>query len=749
MPGAASGAHARTCPLCEAMCGIEVFVEGGRVTKIRGNEHDVWSKGYICPKGTALHHLHDDPDRLRRPLIRNDDGSFREASWGEAFEEVERRLAPLLETPDALAVYAGNPVAHNFSLSRYIGAFIQLTGITAIYSGGTVDQWPRNVVSALMYGRAWSIPIPDVDRTDFLLMLGANPFDSQGSLLAAPYLMKRLRGIQARGGRFVVVDPRRTGTAKRADEWIPIQPGTDAALLLAMVNVLFADDLVDLGTLVGKVRGLDAVRELSAGFTPEAVTGTCRIPAERVRQLTRELAGSRSGVVYGRIGTCTQEFGTLSSWLIDVLNILTGNFDEVGGAMFSNPIAWSMLSLRPPEFEEGFELGRFHSRVRGAPEVLGQFPVSCLAEEIAAPGQGQIKGLITIAGNPVLSAPGGDRLDEALAQLDSMISVDNWLNETTRHAHVILPGQSPFEQAHYDEMIWSWAVRSAGKYSPALFPVPDGTVPEWEVLLRLAAMVQGQTAADVDVEEIDDFYFIGLVSMITEQEGSRIHGRDVEEIVAEHPEPGPERILDFAIRTGPWGDAYGADPDGLTLGRMKQRPNGIDMGPLTPRVDDIVQTPSGKIELAPDYIVADVPRLKARLASAHPPLVLVSRRQLRSNNSWMHNVASLMSGRPRCTLLIHPEDAAAAGVEDGELGHIRSDAGELEVPVEVSNEMMPGVVCLPHGFGHDKQGARLSVASRHAGVCNNVLAPGALVDVPSGNAVVNGIPVIVAPATRA
>ncbi len=727
------------------MCGIEVFVEGDRVTKIRANEDDVWSKGHICPKGTALHHLHEDPDRLRQPLIRNDDGSFREVSWSEAFEEVEKRLAPVLDNPEALAVYVGNPVAHNFSLSRYIGAFIQLTGLTAIYSGGTVDQWPRNVVSALLYGSAWTIPVPDVDRADLLVMLGANPFDSQGSLLAAPYLMKRLRTLQERGGRFIVVDPRRTGTAERADEWIPIQPGSDAALLLAMVQVLFADDLVELGRLSDEVQGVDTVRELCVDFTPEAVERTCRIPAARIRGLAHELASSERAVVYGRIGTCTQEFGTLASWLIDVLNILTGNFDEAGGAMFSNPIARSMLSLRPPEFEDGFELGRFHSRVRGAPEVLGQFPASCLAEEIAEPGEGQIKALITIAGNPVLSAPGGDRLDEALPKLDCMISVDNWLNETTRQADVILPGQSPFEQPHYDEMIWSWAVRNAGKYSPALFPLQEGTVPEWEVLLRLAAMAQGQAAADVDVEEIDNFYFVGLVSMITEQEGSPVHGRDVEEILAEHPTPGPERILDFAIRSGPWGDAYGGNPTGLTLERMKQQPNGIDMGALTSRLDEMLETPSGKVELAPDYIVADVPRLKERIAKANDPLVLVSRRQLRSNNSWMHNVAPLMTGKPRCTLLIHPDDAEAAGVEDGGVARVRSASGEIDVPVEVSDEMTPGVVCLPHGFGHDKKGARLSVASRHAGVCSNVLAPGPLVDVPSGNAVLNGIPVEVAP----
>ncbi len=725
------------------MCGVEVIVEHGRAVEVRPNEHDVWSKGHICPKGTVLHHLHEDPDRVRKPLVRGKDGDFHEASWDEAFEACEQRLASLVDEPDVLAAFIGNPVAHNFSLSRYIGAFIQLTGLTAIYSAGTVDQWPRNVVSALLYGGAWTVPVPDVDRTDFLLMLGANPFDSQGSLLAAPYLMKRLAALRARGGRFVVVDPRRTRTAERADEWIPIQPGTDAALLLSMVHVLFADELVSLGKLEGRVEGLQELRAFAAKFSPNAVAATCRIPPDRIRSLSHELAKSRRAVVYGRIGTCTQEFGTLASWLIDVLNILTGHFDEVGGAMFSNPIAWSMLSLRPPEFENGYELGRFRSRVRGAPEVLGQFPASCLAEEIATPGEGRIRGLITIAANPVLSTPGGDRLAAALKELDCMISVDNWVNETTRHADVILPGQSPLEQPHYDEMIWSWAVRNAGKYSPALFPMANDAVAEWEVLLRLAAMVQGQSAADVDVDEIDDFYFVGLVSLIAEREGSPIHGRDVDEILAAHPDRGPERIVDFAIRTGPWGDAYGSNPEGLTLERLKQAPNGIDMGPLTPRLDDILQTPSAKIELVPEYLAADVPRLEARLTRPHEPLVLVSRRQLRSNNSWMHNVAPLMTGKPRCTLLMHPDDAAAAGLEPDALACISSAAGKLDVPVEISDEMMQGVVCLPHGFGHDEESTWLSVASRHPGVNSNVLAPGALVDEPSGNAVVNGIPVTV------
>jgi len=728
------------------MCGLRVSVEDGRVTRIRANEDDVWSRGYICPKGTTLGHLHHDPDRLRTPLVRRG-GKFVEVGWDEAFAEVERRLhaVTLQYGMDAVTAYIGNPTAHNFSLSRYVPAFVPLSGLPRIYSAGTVDQWPKNVVAALMYGNMWRIPTPDLDRTDHLLVLGANPHASQGSLLAAADVPGRLDAIRARGGKVVVIDPRRTGTAARADEWIPIRPGTDAALLLAVCHVLFAEERTDLGRLAELTLGGPDVERLCRDFTPEAVAETCEVPADRIRRLARELASARRAAVYGRIGTCNQEFGTLASWAIELLNVLTGNLDRPGGSMFANPIAWSLTSLPPPEFAEGFVFGRWSSRVRGAPEVLGQVPVSCLAEEIATPGEGRVRALITIAGNPVISAPDASRLDAALPDLECMVSVDNWLNETTRHAHVILPGLSPLEQPHYDELLWSWAVRNAGKYSPALFAPEPGRPEEWEILLTLAALLQGQKAADVDVGAIDDLFYAGLVAFLAAKSGSPIADRDPGEIVAASRGRGPARLLDFSVRTGPWGDAYGANPDGLTLEALERLPDGIDMGALEPRLPDVLETPSGKIDLAPDHIVADVPRLRARLAREEPELVLVSRRHVRSNNSWMHNVAPLVTGRDRCTLLVHPDDAARLHLVDGGSARIASTAGSLEVPVEVSDEMMPGVVCLPHGWGHDKSGVRLSVASRHPGVCNNVLAPGESVDVPSGNAIVNGIPVNVHP----
>jgi anaerobic selenocysteine-containing dehydrogenase len=743
----ATSIHYRTCPLCEAMCGLEITVADGHVAGIRPDREDVWSRGFICPKGAVLGDLHHDPDRLRAPLVRAGAG-WREVGWEEAFDEVERRLHPVIARDGigAVTTYIGNPTAHNFSLSRYVGAFIAMSTIPVLYSAGTIDQWPKNLVGALVYGGMWTIPVPDLDRTDHLLVLGANPSASQGSLLAAADVLGRLDAIRARGGRVVVVDPRRTGTAEHADEWVPIRPGTDAALLLAMAHVLFAEGRVRLGHLAGRVAGIERIRELAREFTPDAVAATCAIPAATIRRLARDLAAADRGVVYGRIGTCNQEFGTLASWLVEVLNVLTGNLDRPGGAMFANPIAWSLASIRPPDQAEGWRFHRWKSRVRGAPEVLGQHPISCLAEEIATPGRGQIKALITIAGNPVISTPEAARLDAALPELECMVSLDNYLNETTRHAHVILPGLSPLEQPHYDELIWSWAVRNAGNYSPAILPPPAERPAEWEILLRLAAITAGQKANAVDVQMLDDLYFGGIVGLTAAKPGSSIHGRDPAEIVAATRGRGPERLLDFTIRTGPWGEAYGRDPGGLTLESFRKHPHGIDMGALEPRLDEVLETPSRMIELAPDYIVTDVARLRDRLARRDGGLVLVSRRHVRSNNSWMHNVEKLVAGRERCTLLVHPDDAARLGLDPRGRARIRSTSGAIEAPVEVSDEMMPGVVSLPHGWGHDRAGTRLEVASRHAGVNNNLLAPGHLVDVPSGNAIVNGIPVEVSPA---
>jgi len=730
--------HHVTCPLCEAMCGLDVHVRGERVELIRGDREDVWSKGYVCPKGTTLGHLHHDEDRLRQPMVR-DGETWREVSWDEAFRRCSELLAPVIEQHgiEAVTAYVGNPLAHNMSLSRYVGILIGMSGIPMIYSAGTVDQWPKNVSSHLMYGGMWKIPVPDIRRTDLLVVMGANPAASQGSLMACPDVMGEIGRIRRRG-KVIVVDPRRTGTADAADEWWPITPGTDAALLLALAQVVVEEGLVDLGPAGELIDGVDDVVDLVRDWTPERVAPVTGIDAERIRTLARELATTERAVVYGRIGLCNQEFGTLASWLVDVVNILTGHFDTEGGLMFPKPTTWAVTDLPMPELENGVpNFGRWRTRVRGAPEVLGHVPVSCLAEEIATPGDGQIRALFTVAGNPVLSTPGGDRLDEALPGLDCMISVDNWLNETTRHAHVILPGLSPLEIAHHDDLILGFAVGSVANYSAPIFPPTDGRPEEWEILIRLAGACLGERADQVDVAAIDDGFFDVLAST---------QGLDGAALRAQYDHGGPDRMLDLTLRTGPFGDRYGEVPGGLTLQKLKEQPHGIDFGPMVPRLAEVIATESRRVVLAPRYITDDLPRLAARLDRADGGIVLVSRRHLRSNNSWMHNVPVLVKGKDRCTLLVHPTDAARHDLADGQVALVTSEAGRIEVPVEVTEAIKPGVVSLPHGWGHDKAGTRLSIAREHAGVSSNVLVPGTFVDEISGNAAVNGIPVTLAPA---
>ncbi len=703
------------------------------MVRVRGDRDDVWSRGYLCPKGAALGQLHHDPDRLRAPLVR-DGSDWREVSWPEAFQRCEELLHPVVAEHgiEAVTAYMGNPNVHSYSLSRYSGAVPALGGVTRIWSAGTVDQWPKNLVCAQLYGGAWSIPIPDVANTDLFVVMGANPHASNGSILAYPDLVGELDRIRARGGRVVVVDPRRTGTAERADEWLPIVPGTDAALLLAVVHVLDAEGLVDLGPLAGRVRGVDEVLEAARPYSPDSVAGWCGVSAERITALARQLGAAERPVVYGRIGLCTQEFGTLASWLVEVVNVLLGRLGAVGGALFPRPAIAPISSTarrRGP-----VRTGRWRTRVRGAPEVLGQAPLSCLAEEIDTPGDGQVRALVTIAGNPVLSAPDAGRLDAALAQLDAMISIDNYLNETTRHAHVILPGLSPLEQPHCDEAIWSFALRAVARWSPAVFD-PGERPHEWEICLRLGAILGGMPADAVDVEALDDEWYLARAAR---------HGVDGAAVESHHGN-GPDRIVDVAFRTSAFGDGYGARPGGITLDEVRRHPHGLDLGPSSADLDDVLRTASGDIELAHPDILVDLDRLRARMAEPHPPLVLIGRRHVRSNNSWMHNVPALVRGRDRSTLLVHPTDAATHGIVDGARVRVTSAAGSVVAVAEISDEVRPGVVSLPHGFGHGVPGTRTRVAAERPGANANVLVPAGALDVPSGNASVNGVPVEVRP----
>ena len=730
------GRHLYTCPLCEAMCGLEIHVDGGRVTGIRGNRDDSWSHGHLCPKGASLGAVHEDPERIRRPMIKVD-GRWEEVSWEAAFRRCSELLAPVINEHGigAVTAYTGNPLAHSFSLGRYTGVLLGMSGMPITYSPGTVDQWPKNLTSHLMYGGWWTFPVPDIERADLLVVMGANPAASQGSLLAAPDVMGILNAIRKRG-KVIVIDPVRTSTAVRATEWLPITPGTDAALLLAIAHTLFDEGRVSLGIVEPYVDGVDTMRRVAAEWPPERVSEITGIDPERIRGLARELAGTEKAVVYGRIGLCNQEFGSLASWLVDVINILTGHFDTPGGSMFARPAAWTLTGRPQPGLEGGAAIfGRWHTRVRGAKEVLGQAPVSCLAEEIATPGDGQIKALITVAGNPVLSSPGGDKLDKVLPRLDAMISVDCWLNETTRHADVILPGQGPLEQPHHDDLILAFAVNSVANYSPPVFlPDDPGRPEEWEILVRLTGLCTGTPAEDVDVAAIDDGFFDYLCFT---------QGLDGAAIRRQYDHGGPERILDLTLRTGPFGDRYGENPDGLTLDRLKAHPNGINFGPMVPQLPGILGTTDAKIRLTPPYLLDDLPRLARRLERAPDELVLVSRRHLRSNNSWLHNVPALMKGRDRCTLLMHTDDARRRGVVSGELVSVVSTTGRLAVPVEVTDAIKPGVVSMPHGWGHGKPGTRMSVANGSPGVNSNVLSPPTFLDEPSGNGALNGIPVTV------
>jgi anaerobic selenocysteine-containing dehydrogenase len=736
--------HYRTCPFCEATCGLEIEVEGREVVSVRGDSGDVFSRGFICPKAYGIKQLHEDPDRLTTPLVRRD-GELVEASWDEAFEEIDRRLSPILAEHgrNAVAVYLGNPNAHNLSALIHGPALMRVLGTQNIYSASTVDQMPKQVSAGHMFGTMLSVPIPDVDRCDHLLMLGANPLVSNGSLLTAPNMRGRLRAIRERGGKVVVVDPRRTRTADEASEHHFIRPGTDALLLAAIACTIVEEELEDTGALAEHVNGLDEVRSLVREFPPEAVADACGIEADEIRRMARELAAAERAAVYGRIGTCTQELGTHASWLVDVLNVLTGNLDREGGAMFTRAAAGQKNASGPGGGGRGIRFGRWATRVRGLPEYYGELPASALAEEIDTPGDGQVRVLVTVAGNPLVSTPNSGRLVRGIDGLDFMLSIDIYVNETTRHADVILPAPEPLEKAHYDLALYQLAARNVANFSPAVFE-REGPA-EWEIFMRLAGIAAGQ-GPNGDIAAFDDVVIQSLIQREVGADGSAVEGRDPAELLeALEPRRGPERVLDFLLRTGPYGDGFGASPDGLTLDVLEQNPHGVDLGPLAPRMPEVLRTESGKIELAPEPIVADAERLRAAMgAERNGGFVLIGRRQLRSNNSWMHNLPALVKGKERCTLYMHPDDAERLGLADGERASVSSAAGAIEVPVEVTDEIMPGVVSIPHGWGHDADGVRMGVASAHAGVNSNVLADESRIEPLSGNAVLNGIPVEVA-----
>ena len=728
----------RICPLCEATCGLVLTVEEGRVTAARGDREDVFSHGFICPKGASFAELDNDPDRLQRPLIRRD-GELVEADWAEALAVAAEGLRMVTAGAGSVAVYLGNPNAHTIAGALYAPQLVRALQTRGVFSASTLDQMPKQVACGYLFGNPFAFTVPDVDRTDHLVIIGANPLVSNGSVATAADFPGKIKALRKRGGRLTVIDPNRTRTAELADTHLAPRPGTDGALLFAVVNVLFDEDLVDpdLGGLAEMVTGLERVRAAAADFPPEAVAEHCGVTAEQIRALARDIAAGPWTVVYGRIGTSTVRFGTLTSWLVDVVNLLTGNLDRPGGAMFaSSPIG---AAARPARPGRGFSVGRWHSRVSGAPEVASELPTALLPEEIETPGDGQVRALVTIAGNPVLSAPDGERLSAAMDSLEFMVSIDPYLNETTRHADVILPPPPPSYSPHFDVALSNVAVHNTARYSPPVFALPEGRPDEVEILCRLTLGVLG-VGVDADPNLVDQQIISVVLGKEVADPDSPVAGRTVDELVAMlHDGRGYEKRLDMMLRLGPFGDAFGTNPDGLTLQRLKDNPHGIDLGPLTPRLPEALRTPSGRIELAPEPILADIPRLLDSVAAPDNGFLLIGRRHLRSNNSWMHNLPALAGGTNRCTLQIHPDDAAALGITD--LAVVTGPAGKLEVPVEITDAIRPGVVSLPHGWGHTEPGTRMAVAATQPGVNVNALLDSSLLEPLSGTAVLSGVPV--------
>ncbi|MFM8563898.1 MAG: molybdopterin-dependent oxidoreductase [Acidimicrobiia bacterium] len=747
----------RTCPLCEAGCGLEITVNitpaGESIGRIRGDMDDVFSRGYICPKGSALKQLHDDPDRLRKPLVKRN-GVHVEVEWDEAWAEVAGRLQDVIERHgrDAVAVYLGNPSAHNLSAMLYNRSMLIGLGTHNRFSASTVDQLPKQVASGYMFGTGASVTVPDLDRTDYLLVLGANPYASNGSLCTAPDFPGRLEAIRSRGGKVVVVDPRLTRTAEEADEWLAIRPGSDALWLMSVVQVLFAEGLVRIpDRLVDLVEGVERLREASSAFAPEVVEAATGIDAATTRRIARELAAAPSAAVYGRIGTTTTEFGTTASWLVDVVNTLTGNLDRAGGVMFTRPAIGSPTTKGAGGKGSGFRIGRGggKTKVSGYPEVMGEYPAAALAEEILEAGEQSVRALVTVAGNPVLSTPHSRRLDEALDALELMISVDIYLNETTRHADIVLPPPSQLQRDHYDVFLLQYAVRNVANYSEAVLPLDDGQPDEWQILAKLGLIALGM-GPDADPSIADDQGIESLIRSAVDDPTSPVSGRDADEIrsiLDATDRRGPARMLDLMLQTGPYGAAFGTNPGGASLDLLLANPHGVDYGALGERLPDALRTRTGKVELAAEPLLDDVPRLLASIDEMRDrDLVLVGRRHLKSNNSWMHNIAVLTKGAMNCSLHVHPLDAERFGLQEGATATITSRVGSVNATVEITEGIRPGVVSLPHGWGHNVPGTRMAVAAEKAGVNSNVLSDHRAMDPLSGTSVLNGIPVSIAPA---
>ena len=681
---------------------FEITVENGKIAHIVGDKNDPLSKGYLCPKAYALKDIYEDPNRLKQPIRKKADGTWETIGWNEAMDYVAENLMRIQAQwgGNAIGVYFGNPSVHNWGTTMNTPAFIKSLKTKNIFSATSLDQLPSHFAAWNMFGHPLLIPIPDISRTDFMLVMGGNPLASNGSLMTAPNVGEHIKQIQKRGGKVVVIDPRRTETAVHGSEHHFIRPASDVLLLLAMLNVLFAEGKVKMDKLADDTEGVETLRNAVAEFTPEAVAAQTGMSSETIRNLALEFAAAKSAVAYGRMGLSVQKFGGLCQWLITCLNIITGNLDNPGGAMFTSPAMDILAKANHRNI-----LGRWKSRVRGLSEFMGETPVSVLAEEILTEGDGQIRAMVTNAGNPILSSPNGRQLDKAFDSLDFMVSIDIYLNETTRHANIILPPATGLETSHYDVTFHVFAVRNTSKYSAPVFPKGDNQRYDWEILQELTHRM---------MQKEEDFL----------------------------AQP-PEEKLDLALRFGQYK---------LSVQQLLEQPSGIDLGEMQPVLPQRLAFEDKKIRLAPDIFLQDLNRVREVLKNNTPqyinggtssalPFQLIGRRNLRDNNSWMHNSEKLMKGKNRCTVMMHSKDATTLQFVDKQMVKVTSRVGSIELPVEVTADIMQGVVSIPHGYGHNRKGTKLDIAQRFAGASINDLTDEMELDELTGNAVLNGVSV--------
>jgi anaerobic selenocysteine-containing dehydrogenase len=684
----------RACHLCEAICGLEFQIDGDNITSIRGDDKDPFSRGHICPKAVALKDIHEDENRLRRP-IRKIGNSWQEISWDDAIELAATRLTEIQAAHgnNAVGFYVGNPGAHNSGTLFNVPLIPRALKTKNTFSASSVDQLPQQLASFLMFGHQFMIPIPDIDHTDYFLILGGNPIASNGSMMTVPDVAKRLAAIKARGGKVVVIDPRRTETAEIASEHHFIRPAADAALLMAIINTLREENLFRIAQ-PEKLAGLDVALDAIHEVTPEIAARATAIDAAVIRRIAREFAAAPRAICYGRVGTTLQAFGTLNQWLVQLVNIVTGNLDRVGGTLPTTPI----FPLTGPGTRPG-HYAEWRSRVSGLPESGGELPVAALSEEILNSGDGQIRALVTTCGNPVISTPDGHKLDDALASLDFMVAIDIYINETTRHADLILPPTSSLNHEHYDSVFNAFAIRNVTRLNPALWEKPADERYDWEIIGALSQKIGEKAKREV------------------------------------RPAQSTAAIVEGVVTRG-------ATQHGITFNALKSAEHGLDLGPLKPSLYQRLETADRRIQCAPPVLVADVARFVATLSkNTETKLLLIGRRHVRSNNSWMHGSHRLMKGKPRDQLMMHPQDAAARKLADGQRVNVRSNIGSVDIALQITEAMMPGVVSLPHGFGHHRAGTRLGIAHAYAGVSYNDLSDAKIVDAISGNAALNGTPV--------